>query len=508
VRTSRPELGEKYMSPIVDYASRVAEILPHPGKALIGGEWLPARSGALLQTTDPGTGLGLAEVPLCGPEDVDQAVAAAREALVTWRRTAPLERAAILWRIADLLEVHADELAFLETLDTGKPLIHSRSYDLQSAINEFRYMSGLAARVGGTATPLATLPGGTFHSYTRLEPLGVIGAIIPWNFPLANAAWKIAPALACGNVVVVKPSEETPLSTLRAAELFIEAGLPRGVVSVVTGDGSTGKALVGHPGVNKITFTGSTVTGQNIARAAAENLTRVSLELGGKNPNVVFADADIDAAILGAATGGLWDSGEVCSAGSRLYVERPVLERVLEGLRATAESMPIGHGLESDSTIGPLISQKHRERVSGFVEQARGTGVEVAFGGEAVDRDGFFYKPTVLLGATPDSRVINEEIFGPVLTVVPFDGVDEAVAVANASEYGLAAGVWTSDLAKAHFFTDNVEAGIVWVNTYGVVDPALPWGGLKKSGWGRENGDQALHEFTEPKAVIMNVGRA
>ncbi|WP_345568197.1 aldehyde dehydrogenase family protein [Streptomyces plumbiresistens] len=491
---------------VAEQAGRVTSILGHPGKMLIGGEWVAASTGETLVTSDPGTGRVLADVPLGSAEDVDRAVREARQAFATWRRTAPLERAAILWRIADLLEKHADELALLETLDTGKPLSHSRGYDLTSAINEFRYMSGLAARVNGQLSPLSTMPGGVFHSYTRLEPLGVIGAIVPWNFPLANAAWKIAPALACGNTVVVKPSEETPLTTLRAAELMLEAGLPAGAVSVVTGDGSTGRALVRHPDVNKITFTGSTSTGQEIARVAAENMTRVSLELGGKSPNVIFADADIEAAILGAVAGGFWDSGEVCSAGSRLYVERPVLDRVLEGLRKTTEAMPIGHGLEPDTAIGPLISARHLGRVAGYVDEGRAEGIEVAFGGETLEREGHFYRPTALLGATPESKVLNEEIFGPVLTVVPFDDTAEVIAAANASTYGLAAGVWTSDIAKAHHFTENVEAGVVWVNTYGVVDPALPWGGLKKSGWGRENGEQALHEFTEAKAVCMQVG--
>jgi acyl-CoA reductase-like NAD-dependent aldehyde dehydrogenase len=494
------------MVDVAEQVGRVTSILGHPGKMLIGGEWVAATTGDTLTTSDPGSGRLLAEVPLGGADDVDRAVAQARHAFTAWRRTAPLERAAILWRIADLLEQHADELAFLETLDTGKPLSHSRVYDLNSAINEFRYMSGLAARINGQLSPLSTMPGGVFHSFTRLEPLGVIGAIIPWNFPLANAAWKIAPALACGNTVVVKPSEETPLTTLRAAELMLKAGLPAGVLNVVTGDGSTGAALVRHPGVNKITFTGSTSTGQEIARVAAENMTRVSLELGGKSPNVIFADADIEAAVLGAVAGGFWDSGEVCSAGSRLYVERPVLDRVLAGVRKAAEAMPIGHGLEPDTAIGPLISGKHLSRVAGYVDEGRKEGLEVAFGGETVEREGHFYRPTVLLGAKPESRVLTEEIFGPVVTVVPFEDAEEVIAAANASTYGLAAGVWTSDIAKAHHFADSVEAGVVWVNTYGVVDPAMPWGGLKKSGWGRENGEQALHEFTEAKAVCMQVG--
>jgi acyl-CoA reductase-like NAD-dependent aldehyde dehydrogenase len=492
---------------VAEQASRVTEILGNPGQILIGGAWVEGSSGETLETLDPGSGQHLATVPLGSAADIDAAVNAAAAALEGWKRTAPLERARVLWRIADLLEEHTEELALLETLDTGKPLAHSTGYDLPSAINEFRYMSGLAARVNGQLSPLSTMPGGLFHAYTRLEPVGVVGAIVPWNFPLANAAWKIAPALACGNTIVVKPSELTPLTTLRAAKLMQEAGLPDGVLNVVTGDGvTTGAALVSHPGVNKLTFTGSTVTGRKIARVAADNMTRITLELGGKSPNVIFADADLDAAVAGAAAGAFWDSGEVCSAGSRIYVQASALDEVVHGLRKQVDAMPIGHGLEPETTIGPLISARQLERVAGYVDGGRADGVEVAFGGEAVDRDGYYYRPTALLGASPDAEVMREEIFGPVVNVVPFDDLSEVIAAANDSMYGLAAAVWTKDINKAHEFTENVQAGIVWVNTYGVVDPALPWGGFKKSGWGRENGDQALHEFTEPKAVCMQVG--
>jgi phenylacetaldehyde dehydrogenase len=479
--------------------------LTNTGKLFIGGEWVNAKSGELFPTSDPGSGQVLAEVPFGGAQDIDDAVTAAGLALATWRKSVPLERAAILWRIADLIEANADELALLETLDTGKPLEHSRSYDLTSAINQFRYMSGLASRVIGQAAPLASMPGGLFHSYTRLEPVGVVAAITPWNFPLANVAWKIAPALACGNTVVVKPSEETPLTTLRLGQLMAEAGLPAGVVNIVTGNGSTGEALVRHPGINKITFTGSTATGQHIIRAAAENMTRVSLELGGKNPHVIFADANIEAAVAGATAGGYWDSGQVCSSGSRLYVQDTALEHVIESLRRTVEAMPIGHGLETDVQVGPLISAKHLAKVSGYVDTGLSEGAELAFGGARLDRDGHFYQPTALLTPKPESTVLKEEIFGPVLTIVPFSDADEVIDAANNTSYGLAAGVWTSSISTAHHFTENVDAGIVWVNTYGVVDPATPWGGTKKSGWGRENAEQVIHEYTEQKAVVMSV---
>jgi phenylacetaldehyde dehydrogenase len=492
---------------VAEHIGRANRILGQPGKLLIGGEWIAARSSATLTTSDPGSGLEILDFPLGSAEDVDDAVAAARAALASWQAVPPLQRATALWRLADLIEANKDELALLETLDTGKPLDHSLNYDMASTINNFRYMSGLAARLTGTQPPLVTQPAGSFHSYTRLDPVGVVAAIIPWNFPLAGAAAKIAPALACGNTVVVKPSEETPLTMLRFGELVLEAGFPAGVVNIVTGDGSTGAALTRHPGVDKITFTGSTATGQAIAKVAADNMTRVSLELGGKSPNVVFADADIDAAVAGAVAAIYWDSGEVCSAGSRLYLERAVLDQFLEKFRVAVESMSIGHGLEQETAVGPLISAAHLSKVSGYVEHGRSEGVEIAFGGEAVDRPGHFYRPTALLGAAPDSKVLTEEIFGPVVGIVPFDGVDEVINASNDSAYGLAAGVWTKDLSKAHHFIDKVQAGIVWVNTYGVVDPAMPWGGFKKSGWGRENSEQVVHEFTEPKGVVISTGQ-
>jgi phenylacetaldehyde dehydrogenase len=490
---------------VAQHAARIETILGTTSKIFIGGEWVTPASNETIESHDPGSGTFLASVPLGGAEDIDAAVNEARRAFQSWKVTAPLERAQHLWRIADILEAHAEELAFLETMDTGKPLDHAKNYDLKSAINEFRFMSGLAARINGQAAPMATMPGGTFHSFTRLQPLGVIGAITPWNFPLANTAWKIAPALACGNTVVVKPSEETPLTTLRLAQLMVDAGLPRGVVNIVTGDGSTGRALVNHPGVDKITFTGSTATGQHIAKVASDKMTRVALELGGKSPNVVFADADVDAAIAGASAASFWDSGEVCSAGTRMYVERSIMERVVDGFRSTVEAMPIGHGLDPETLIGPLISRKHRNKVAGYVDGAREEGLEIAFGGESLEGDGNFYRPTAILGAKSDSRVLREEIFGPVVTIVPFDEMNEVLTAANDSDYGLAAGVWTSDMTKAHHFAENVEAGMVWVNCYGVVDPTLPWGGFKKSGWGRENGEYALQEFTEPKGVCMKL---
>jgi phenylacetaldehyde dehydrogenase len=480
--------------------------LAKPGTLFIGGEWVPSASAATLTTFDPGSGTRLTEVPLGDAADIDAAVSAARAALAGWRATAPMERASILWRLADLIEANADDLALLETLDTGKPLSHSRNYDLPSAVNQFRYQSGLANRINGQVHPMATMPGGVFHSYTRLEPIGVIGAITPWNFPLANVAWKLAPALACGNTVVVKPSEETPLTTLRLGELLTEAGLPSGVVNIVTGDGSTGRALVAHPGIDKITFTGSTATGQKIVRDAADNMTRVSAELGGKNPNIIFADADLEAAIAGGIAAGYWDSGQVCSSSERFYVEASVVDQFIEGFSAAVKALPIGHGLEPDVQIGSLISQKHRSRVAAYIDAARSEGVEVAFGGSAIEGDGAFFEPTLLLGASADAAVMTEEVFGPVVSVVPFSGTDEVIAAANDTTYGLAAAVWTRDISKAHQVSEAVEAGVVWVNTYGVVDPAFPWGGFKRSGWGRENAEQVLHEFTEQKAVAMQFG--
>jgi phenylacetaldehyde dehydrogenase len=490
-----------------DHSARVAEILGSTEHMLIGGEWVPSSSGATLDVIDPGSGRRLGVAPSATKEDVAAAVGAAQAALVSWRSVAPLERASLLWRLSDLIEGNVEELAFLETLDTGKPLSHTRDYDIPSAVAQFRYMSGLAVRLDGHLSPLVTMPAEAYHNYTRREPVGVVAAIVPWNFPLAGAAWKVAPALACGNTVILKPSEETPLTALKLGRLAEEAGFPPGVLNIVPGSGDiAGAALVRDPRVNKISFTGSTATGQEIVKAAADNLTRVALELGGKSPHVIFADADLDAAIEGAAAGIYWDSGEVCSAGSRIYVEAPLLDQVIAGLEQQARAMPIGHGLDPRTEIGPLISKRHLERVASYVDNGRAEGAVVAFGGEPLDRDGFFYSPTVLTQTTPDMKVTKEEIFGPVVNVVPFGDVDEAVGVANDTMYGLAAGVWTRDIAKAHAFAASVHAGIVWVNCFGVDDPAMPWGGFKKSGWGRENGHEVVAEYTETKAVCMYVG--
>jgi phenylacetaldehyde dehydrogenase len=491
------------MTQQADWASKA---LANPGKIFVGGDWIPTASGGTLATSDPGSGTLLTEVPLGSAADIDTAVAAARAAFAGWRATAPMQRASILWRIADLIEANMEDLALLETLDTGKPLDHSLNYDMMSAINQFRYQSGLANRMSGHVQPMVSMPSGLFHSYTRLEPIGVIGAITPWNFPLANVAWKIAPAIACGNTVVVKPSEETPLTTLRLGELLVEAGLPAGVVNIVTGDGSTGTALVNHPGIDKISFTGSTATGQNIVRAAAQNMTRVSAELGGKNPNIIFADADLDAAIAGGIGAGYWDSGQVCSSSERFYVEASAVDQFVAGFTAAVKALPMGHGLEPGVQIGPLISKKHRAKVAAYIGGARAEGIEVALGGSEIEGDGAFFEPTILLGAGPDASVVREEVFGPVVSIIPFTDTDQVIAAANDTTYGLAAGIWTKDITKAHRVTEAIEAGVVWVNTYGVVDPALPWGGYKKSGWGRENAEQVLHEFTEQKAVTMQYG--
>jgi phenylacetaldehyde dehydrogenase len=323
---------------------------------------------------------------------------------------------------------------------------------------------------------------------------------------MSTMSWKLGPALACGNTVVLKPAEQTPLTALRLGELAIEAGFPAGVLNIVTGDGETGKAVVRHPDVNKIAFTGSTAVGQEIMRVAADDMKRVTLELGGKSPNVVLADADLDAAIAGAALGIFYDSGEVCTAGSRILVQEEILDQVVEGIQVQAEGMKIGHGLDADSDLGPLISAAHRERVSGFVRGAQDEGVKVAFGGESRPGDGYFFEPTVLLDAAPDTRVAREEIFGPVATLTPFSDIDEAVAIANNTSFGLGAGIWTRDLSKAHQFAARVEAGTVWVNCYNLADPALPFGGYKQSGVGRELGADTVREFTETKTVLVQLG--
>jgi 5-carboxymethyl-2-hydroxymuconate semialdehyde dehydrogenase len=477
-------------------------------KMLIDGKWVEAASGKTFDTLNPATGEVLARVAEGDAEDVDRAVRAARRAFDSgpWRRMRPAERERLLLRIADLIEAHAEELAELETLDNGKTLADSRSVDVPSAAATFRYYAGWVNKLTGDTNPSDE----AFFNFTLREPVGVCGQIIPWNFPLLLAAWKLAPALACGNTCVLKPAEQTPLTALRLGELLEEAGVPAGVVNIVPGFGPTaGAALVRHPMVDKIAFTGSTEVGKEIQRESAATLKRVSLELGGKSPNIVFADADVEAAVEGALVGVFFNQGQVCCAGTRLFVERKLHDEFAERLAKTAAGMKQGSGLDPETRIGPLVSQEQLERVTGYLEIGKREGARVLTGGErntakGLER-GYFVKPTVFTGVRNDMRIAREEIFGPVVAVIPFKDEDDAVLQGNDTLYGLAAGVWTRDIGRAHRVARAIRAGTVWVNCYNVFDPASPFGGYKESGYGRELGRYALDLYTQVKSVWLRV---
>ena len=480
-----------------------------PRKLLIGGQWRESVSGKTFDTWDPATGAVLATVAEGDAQDVELAVAAARRALEgPWSRLNPSERGRIVHRVGDLIMEHADELAELEALDNGKPKAVAAAADVPLAADLFWYMAGWATKLnGGTINPsVPYMPGAEFHAYTLREPVGVVGQIIPWNFPLLMAAWKLGPALATGCTVVLKPAEQTPLSALRLGELLLEAGVPDGVVNVVPGFGETaGAALAAHEGIDKVAFTGSTEVGKLIARTATGNLKRVSLELGGKSPNIVFSDADVDAAIAGAAQGIFFNQGEVCSAGSRLYVQEDQFDRVVEGISSAAKSIRVGHGLDPSTEMGPLVSQEQFDRVTGYLAKGAEEGNRATAGGAAIDGDGWFVQPTVLVDATPEHTIVREEVFGPVIAAMPFSDVDDLARQANDSHYGLAAGVWTRDISKAHKLAKRIKAGTVHVNSYHVFSAELPFGGYKQSGWGREMGEEVLNNYLETKSVIVGL---
>ncbi|MBJ8337298.1 aldehyde dehydrogenase family protein [Antrihabitans sp. YC3-6] len=478
-------------------------------KMLIGSEWVSAASGATLSVEDPATGQVVAEVPAGDIEDVDRAVAAARAALRgPWSRITPQERGKLIWRLADLIEARAQELAELESLDAGMPIMEARYVDVAFSIDVLRYYAGWPTKITGDTIPVS-FPmnfGGPYHAYTVREPVGVVAAIVPWNLPLMMAVKKLAPALATGNTIVVKPAEQTPLSIALLANLVLEAGIPEGVFNYVTGYGETvGAALVEHPGVDKISFTGSGPTGKAIARAATGTLKRVSLELGGKSPNLIFDDADLVKAIPSSALAIFACQGESCVAGSRLYAQRGVYDEVVAGLAERARSIKLGPGLDPSSEMGPLISAEHRDKVLGYIDLGRKEGVDVVTGGGRHGAEGYFVEPTILTNVHARSRLVREEIFGPVLSVIPFDSEDEVLGLANDSEFGLGAGVWTRDLARAHRLSGAIEAGQVWVNCYQAVDAALPFGGYKQSGWGRETCRENLDEFLELKTVVIGL---
>jgi len=475
-------------------------------RLLIDGEWVEAASGETFATFNPATEETLAEVAYGRAEDIERAVRAARKAFADdspWRRINASDRGRLIWRIADLIEEHGDELAMLETLDNGKPYGVARVADVPLAADLFRYMAGWTTKIEGTTVPISALPApGEYLAYTLREPVGVVGQIIPWNFPLLMAAWKLGPALACGCTVVLKPAEQTPLSALRLGELLLEAGLPAGVVNIVTGFGDAGAALAAHPDVDKVAFTGSTEVGRLVVQAAAGNLKKVSLELGGKSPNVVYADADLEGAIRGASNGIFFNHGQCCNAGSRLYVQKPIFDDVVAGVSEIAKSIKVAPGTEADSQMGPLISDEQFEKVLGYLQSGKQQGAEAVVGGERFGHRGYFVQPTVLTDTNPDMKVVREEIFGPVVCAIPFDSPDEIVPVANDTNYGLAAGVFTRDISKAHRTAKRLRAGTVWINTYHVFDAAMPFGGYKESGWGREMGSQVLNNYLETKSVV------
>ena len=487
----------------------VEEFIGKPRRMFINNQFVPSASGKTFPTYNPATGEIMAQVAEGDREDIDRAVKAARKAFENpaWADMSPSQRGRLIWKLADLLEAHTEEFAQVESLDNGKPLAIARVADVPLAVDLFRYMAGWATKIEGNTIPISAGTKRTqYFAYTRREPVGVVGQIIPWNFPLLMAAWKLGPALATGCCVVLKPAEQTPLSALLLAELIAEAGFPEGVVNVVTGYGETaGAALAAHPDVDKVAFTGSTEVGKLIVQAAAGNLKKVSLELGGKSPNIVFDDADMRSTVPGAASAIFFNHGQCCCAGSRLYVEKDMFDQVVEGVAEQAKKIKVGPGFEPDTNMGPLVSQEQLNRVCSYLESGFNEGAEAVVGGKKKDGAGYFVEPTVLVKTNPDMKVVREEIFGPVVTASPFTDLDRLVAEANNSEYGLAAGVWTRDISKAHRLANKLRAGTVWINCYNVFDAALPFGGYKQSGWGREMGHEVLELYTEVKAVCAAI---
>jgi phenylacetaldehyde dehydrogenase len=470
---------------------------------LIGGRWIDARSGARFDVRDPGTGEVIAQVAEGGPEEVELAVQAAREAFeaARWSGLSPDHRARVLWRVADLIEERADLLAGVESRNQGMPLTNALTRAIPDVARTFRYYAGWADKIAGRSSE-AVNGGRRFHTYTRREPVGVAALIVPWNAPLGMAAWKLAPALAAGCTCILKPAEETPLTALLLAEILVEAGVPDGVVNVLTGFGHVvGAGLSEHADVDKIAFTGSTEVGKIIARAATGNLKKVSLELGGKSPVIVFDDADLERAIPGAAAAIFNNSGQVCTAGSRLFVHERVHDEVVAGIAEIARNTRVGYFTDPAAQMGPLISAKQRDRVLGYIESGIAEGGEVVTGGSFSDR-GYFVEPTVLAGANPDMKAVREEIFGPVLAVMPFSDADAVIAQANDTEYGLAGSVWTSNIHRAHRVADALRAGRVGINVHAWPEISMPTGGYKQSGWGRELGPEGLDAFMETKSVF------
>ena len=488
---------------------RATRFVAQPRKMLIGSDWVESASGRTFESYNPATGEILATIAQGSSEDIDRAVKTARAVFdaETWRGMKPNERGRIMHRLGDLILENADELAALESLDNGKPLAIARAADVELAADIFHYMSGWVTKIEGYQIPVSVpyMPGAEFHAYALKDPIGVVGQIIPWNFPLLMASWKLAPALATGVTVILKPAEQTPLSALRLGELILEAGVPPGVVNIVPGFGDAGAALATHDGVDKVAFTGSTEVGKELVKAAAGNLKKLTLELGGKSPNIVFSDAEMETAVPGAANAIFFNHGQCCCAGSRLYVESKDFDNVLQGVTDHAKSIKVGSGQDPQTEMGPLVSQEQLDRVCGYFDTGHDEGANFATGGARKGDRGYFVEPTVLTDTNPNMKVEAEEIFGPVVTVAPFKDLDDVMPTANGSNYGLAAGIWTKDISKAHRLAKRLRAGTVWVNCYNVFDASLPFGGYKESGWGREMGHEVLENYLEVKSVCVQL---
>jgi aldehyde dehydrogenase (NAD+) len=474
-------------------------------KILINNRWVPSASGKTFATIDPSTSEEICQVAEADAADVDQAVAAARAAFERgpWRKMAASERGRLLNRLADLIEQHADELAALESLDNGKPVTVAKAVDVAATMGCYRYFAGWADKVHGKTIPID----GDFFCYTRHEPVGVVGQVIPWNFPMLMQAWKLAPALATGNTVVMKPAEQTPLTALRIGELIVEAGFPEGVVNLLPGYGPTaGAAIANHMDIDKVAFTGSTEVGHLIMEAAAKsNLKRVTLELGGKSPNIIFADTNLDEAVEGAHFGLFFNHGQCCCAGSRVFVEEKIYDQFVEKSAARARRRTVGDPFDPKTEQGPQVDDAQFEKVMSYIESGRKEGANLVCGGDRVGDRGYFIQPTVFADVQDDMKIAKEEIFGPVMSIIPFHSADEVVDRANRTTYGLAAAVWTRDIQKAHAIANSVRAGTVWVNCYNVLDTRAPFGGFKQSGIGRELGEYGLQQYTEVKTVTVKL---
>ncbi|MDQ0177479.1 aldehyde dehydrogenase family protein [Bacillus chungangensis] len=483
---------------------RVSEFLKGPKLLYINGEFVESLSGKTFDTPNPATGETLAKVYEAGAADIDLAVRAARKAFDEgkWSKISAAQRSRLIYKLADLMEEHSEALAQLETLDNGKPIRETTHADIPLAIEHLRYYAGWSTKITGQTIPVA----GPYFTYTRHEAIGVVGQIIPWNFPLLMAMWKLGAALATGCTIVLKPAEQTPLSALYLASLIEEAGFPPGVINIVPGFGEpAGSSLVDHPLVDKIAFTGSTEVGKLIMSKASQSLKRVTLELGGKSPNIILPDADLTKAIPGALNGVMFNQGQVCSAGSRVFIQKKEFDHVVADMAAHAKKIKQGAGIEKETQMGPLVSSEQQERVMGYIDKGINEGAELLAGGNKPNNGGYFVEPTIFADVRDEMTIAKEEIFGPVIAAMPFDDLDEVIARANSSSYGLASGVWTRDLAKAHYLASKIRAGTVWVNTYNAFDAAAPFGGYKESGIGREMGSYALNNYTEVKSVWISM---